>query len=69
MAGDLSFAMQFNTETDILGSDSPQSYNRKGNSIHPPERPNLKHSIAGYIRLPRPTPAPALMRVLHWFRC
>ena len=35
----------------ILGSDSPQSNNRKGNCIHP-----------------RPTPAPALMRELHWHR-
>ena len=42
-AGDLGFAVQFNAETPwhlaqlaILGSDSPQSNNRKGNSIHPP---------------------------------
>ena len=27
------------------------------------------HAIAGYLRLPRPTPAHALMRVLHWSRC
>ena len=39
-----------------------------GNSI-----PNVKHAIAGYLRLPRPTPAPALApllsggtRVYHW---
>ena len=31
--------------------------------------PRVKHSIAGYLRLPRPTPAPVLMRVLHWLRC
>ena len=29
------------------------------------ERLNVKHSIVGYLRLPRPT----LMRVLHWLRC
>ena len=34
----------------------------------PRERPNVKHAIAGYLRLPRPTPAPALMRELHWHR-
>ena len=28
----------------------------------PRERPNVKHAIASYLRLPRPTPAPALMR-------
>ena len=27
------------------------------------------HAIAGYLGLPRPTPALALMRVLHWFQC
>ena len=53
----------------ILGSDSPQSNKRKGKSIHPRQRPNVKHSITGYLRLPRPTPVPALMRVLHWLRC
>ena len=26
----------------------------------------IKHAIVGYLRLPQPTPAPALMRVLHW---
>ena len=54
----------------ILGSDSPQSNNRKDNSLWvtpfiPRERPNCKHAIAGYLRLPQPTPAPALMRELH----
>ena len=58
----------------ILGSDSPQSNNRKDNSLWvtpfiPRERPNVKHAIAGYLRLPQPTTAPALMRVLHWLRC
>ena len=60
--------------TAILGSDSPQSNNRKDNSLWvtpfiPRERPNVKHTIAGYLRLPQPTSAPALMRVLHWLRC
>ena len=53
----------------ILGSDSPQSNNRKDNSLWltpfiPRERPTVKHAIAGYFRLPQPTPAPALMREL-----
>ena len=80
-AGDLSFAVQFNDETRgisrssaILGSDSPQSNSRKDHSLWvtpfiPRGRPNVKHAIAGYLRLPRPTSAPALMRVLHWLRC
>ena len=42
-----------------LGSDSPQSNNRKDNSLWvtlfiPRERPNVKHAIAGYIKLPQP---------------
>ena len=58
----------------ILESDSPQSNNRKAKSLRvttfiPRKRPNVKHAIAGRLRLPRPTPAPALMRVLHWLRC
>ena len=58
----------------ILGSDSPQSNNRTDHSLWvtpfiPRERPNVKHAIAGYSRLPRPTSTPALMRVLHWLRC
>ena len=57
----------------IPGLDSPQSNNRKGNSLWvtifiPRERPNVKHAIAGYLRLPQPTPAPALMRELHQYR-
>ena len=55
----------------ILGSDSPKCNNRKDHSLWVTpfisrERPNVKHAIAGYLRLPRPTSAPALMRVLHW---
>ena len=79
--GDLDFAVQFNAETlwhfaqfAILGSDSPQSNKRKDNSLRvtpfiPSGRPNVKHAIAGYLRLPWPTSAPALMRVLHWLPC
>ena len=54
----------------ILRSDSPQNNNMKGNSMHSPyERPNvIKHAIAGYLRLQRPTQAPALMRELQWHR-
>ena len=79
-AGDLSFAVQFNAETGIshssaiLRSDSPQSNNKKDHSLWvtpftPRERPNVKHAIAGYLRLPQPTSAPALMQVLHWLCC
>ena len=77
-AADLGFTVQFIAETPwhfaqlryILGSDSPQSNNRKDNSLWVTpfisrERPNVKHAIAGYLRLPQPTPAPALMRELH----
>ena len=72
-AGELGFVVQFNAET-ILGLDSPQSNNRKDNSVWETpfttcERPNVKHAIAGYSRLPRPTPAPALMQAQHWLRC
>ena len=47
----------------ILGSDSPQSNNRKDHSLWvtpfiPRGRPNVKHAIAGYLRLPR-----------HWCGC
>ena len=54
----------------ILGSDSPQSNNRKDNSLWvtpfiPRGRPNVRHAIAGYLRLPQPPPAPALIRELH----
>ena len=35
----------------------------------PRERSNVKYSIAGYLRLPQPTPAPALMQEMHWYRC
>ena len=34
----------------------------------PRERPNVKHSIAGYLGLPQPTPVPALMQKMHWYR-
>ena len=75
------FPVQFNAETlwhfaqlRYPGSNSPQSNNRKDNSLWvtpfiPQERPNVKHTIAGFLRLPQPTSAPALMWVLHWLRC
>ena len=51
---------QFSRSSAILGLDSPQSNNRKDYSLWvtpfiPRERPNVKHAIAGYLRLPRPT--------------
>ena len=51
----------------ILGSDSPQSNNRKDHSLWvtpfiPRERPNVKHAIAGYLRLPQPW-------CQHWCGC
>ena len=56
-AGDLSFAVQYNDHPLWVTPFIPR------------ERPNVKHAIAGYLRLQRPTSAPALMRVLHWLRC
>ena len=58
----------------LIRGSGPQSNNRKDHSLWvtpfiPRERPNVKHAIAGYLRLPQPTSAPALMRVLHWLRC
>ena len=57
----------------ILGSDSLQSNNKKDNSLWvtpfiPLKRPNVKHAIVGYLRLPQPTPAPALMGELQKHR-
>ena len=57
----------------ILGSDSPKSNNGKDNSLWvalfiPLERPSVKPAIAGYLRLPQPTPPPSLMRELHYHR-
>ena len=54
----------------ILGWNSPRSNNKKDNSLWVTpfvsrERPNVKHAIAGYLKLPQPTPALALMRELH----
>ena len=48
--------------SDILVSDSPQSNKKKDNNLCetpfiPRERPNVKHAIAGYLRL------------THWLRC
>ena len=57
----------------ILGLDGPQSNNRKDNSLWatpflPRGRHNVKQAFASYLRLPQPTPAPALMRELHYHR-
>ena len=57
----------------ILGSDSPQSNNGKDNSLWvtpfiPRERPNVKHTTVGYLRLPQPSSAPVLMGELHSHR-
>ena len=49
----------------IVGLDSPQSSNRKGNSFIPCERPNVNNTLYAIFRLPRPSPAHALMRMLH----
>ena len=70
-AGDLSFVVQFNDETLWHFAQLRYPRNRKDHSLWvtpfiPRERPNVKHAIDGYLRLPRPTSAPALMRVLHW---
>ena len=54
----------------ILGSDSRHSNNRKGNSIHSTGDTHCQTLYCRYLRLPRPTPAPALMQELHnWHRC
>ena len=50
----------------ILGMDILRVTIGRVTPFLPLERPNINHSIAGYSRLPRPTPAPALMRELHW---
>ena len=70
--------VQFNAETPWHSAQlryswvgySPRTNNRKDNSLWvtpliPRDRPNVKHAIVGYLRLPQPTPAPALMRELH----
>ena len=58
----LGFAVQFNAET--LWHFVQLRYPRVTPYI-PRGRHNGKHAIAGYLRLPQPTPAPALMRELH----
>ena len=71
-ARDLGFAMQFNAETrsilhssNSLGSNSPTvTIGRVTPFILHGEL--MSNTIAGHLRLPQPTPAPALMRVLHW---
>ena len=57
-AGDLGFDVQFNAET-------PWHFAQLWvTTFIPRERPDVKHAIADYLRLPQPTPAPALMREL-----
>ena len=59
-AGDLGLAVQFNAETPWHSAQL-----RYPSPFIPRESPNVKHAIAGYLRLPKPTPTPALMRELH----
>ena len=54
----------------ILGSNSPQSKNGKDISLWitpfiPRERPNVKHAIASYLRLPQPAPGCRLVLLYH----
>ena len=52
------------------GQIDPRGTKERVTLFIPRERPNaIKHTIAGYLRLPRPTPAPELMLVLYWLRC
>ena len=67
---DSGFALQFNAETFraaplYLGLIVPRVTLGRVTPFIPRERPNVKHSIAGYLRLSRPTPATALMQELH----
>ena len=53
----------------ILGSDSPESNDRKDNSLWvttfiPRERPNGKHAIASYLRLPQPGQKVLLLAII-----
>ena len=72
-AGDLGLAVQFNAETPVAFRTAPLSSGRivpRGTigivtPLIPQERLNVKHSVAGFLRLPLPTSEPALMRVLH----
>ena len=68
-AGDLGFARQFNAETrtGLLSSGWIVSRVTIGRvtAFIPRERPDVKHSIVSYLRLPRSTPPPAVMREVH----
>ena len=60
-AGDLCFAMQFNAETfrtAPLSSDRivPRVTIGRVTLFIPHEKLYVKHTIAGFLRLPRPTP-------------
>ena len=72
-AGDSGFAMRFNAKTMALRTaqlSSRRIVSRvtigRVTPFIPGEKPNVKHSISGYLRLPWPTPPPAMMRELHW---
>ena len=76
MAGDMGFAVQFNAETPwyfaqvrLLSSGRIVPRKTIGMLTLPVRDLMPTHAIAGNLRLPRPTPAHALMRVLHWLRC
>ena len=64
-ARDLGFAMQFNAETPwhFAPSDRIVPGVTKGRvtAFIPCERPNVKNSIACYLRLPQPTPLAPLL--------
>ena len=60
--------MAFRTAPLSSGRIDPRVTIGRVTPFIPRERPDVKHSIAGDLRLPRPTPAPALMRELHWHR-
>ena len=69
MAGDLGFAVQVYAETPVAFHIAPLSSSQidprvtigKVTPFIPRKRSSFKHSIAGYLMLPQPTPVPALM--------
>ena len=72
-AGDLGFAVQFNAETFRAAPlSSGQIVPRvtigriiPSGELHSSHVRDVKHAIAGYLRLPQPTPAPTVMPELH----
>ena len=75
LLGAFSLAMQFNAATlwHFISSSQivPRVTIASVTTFIPRERPNVKvkHSIAGYFRLPLPTTVPALLRYMYWLRC